>query len=162
VQPNSQPANEQYQKNYQKPISLNYAPKPSKKYKFATQSQVKQALQPTIQPKITTPQYSQNQPAISNQKNPQPASVKQNITPSYLVDNSGKFVQIGSFSVMSNANNVLKKASSISGGMIEEADLIGGRKIYRVMLGPIKGSTKINQVLNQAKQIGYSDAFIVK
>ncbi len=74
---------------------------------------------------------------------------------------SGIFVQIASYGSDQIANETLEKNNKISTGTIEEVN-IKGREAYRVLLGPIDNQNKANQVLKQAKNAGYHDAFIVR
>ncbi len=74
---------------------------------------------------------------------------------------SGILIQIGSFSSSENANKALEQSKQIAAGTIEEVDL-GGKKAYRVFLGPSSNLKKANVVLKKAKKSGYKDAFIVK
>jgi cell division protein FtsN len=74
---------------------------------------------------------------------------------------SGILIQIGSFSSHENANKALEQSKQIATGTIEAVDL-GGKKAYRVFLGPSSNLKKANVVLKKAKKSGYKDAFIVK
>ena len=120
--------------------------------------------QPQIYSNPATAPITQNPATVAPQ--PAPPIVRRNIAPikptPKITSKDGMFVQIGSFSVYSNANNVLKKSSVIKSGLVEESDLSNGRKIYRVLLGPINSSKEADRVLRQVKNIGYNDAFITR
>lgn len=73
----------------------------------------------------------------------------------------GIFIQIGSFSIASNADQTLQNSKNIFKGKISEV-ANGEGKSYRVVLGPISTSKKAKHILAKARQNGYKDAFIVK
>ncbi len=113
------------------------------------------------------PEPTQAQPEIANNSNKKfklaitkvkSADVKGAKSTS---DKSGILIQIGSFSSAENANKALEQSKEISAGNIEEVDL-GGKKNYRVFLGPASSKKKANLILKKAKNSGYKDAFIVK
>jgi hypothetical protein len=71
------------------------------------------------------------------------------------------FIQIGSYSSNQTAQEMLSKNNKISAGKIEEAN-VGGKRFYRVMLGPISGQKKAEELLSKTANAGYKDAFIIK
>lgn len=100
-----------------------------------------------------------------SQKVEAPQEIKSAKTPakSAAKKSSGSqiFVQIGSFSTRDSALEVLNKNSGISSGKIQEAN-IAGRTNYRVLLGPSFDGQSAKQILTQARNAGYNDAFIAK
>jgi cell division septation protein DedD len=73
-----------------------------------------------------------------------------------------KFVQIGFFSVESNANaNVKKmKANGIPAQVVKSESK--GKTFWRVIAGPATSATEQRQLLNMVKGQGFADAYLVK
>jgi len=73
----------------------------------------------------------------------------------------GLFIQIGSFTSFEIANEILTKNRNIHNGKVEEAK-VNNKKIYRVLLGPIKNQNQADNILSKVVNSGHSDAFITK
>ncbi len=72
----------------------------------------------------------------------------------------GIFVQSGSFSSMDNANHNLKRVSAIHKAMIEES-ILGGKKSYRVLIGPFSSKKQAAIVIKKLSKSGQK-SFLVK
>ena len=169
---NAEPTNNNVFQNYQKPTSEQTGD-------LATLSNGKVAdnkLEATVSydmsdiktsEKKAEPTPANNQPQTATNSNKKfklaitkvkTGSVKSVKTSS---NKSNILIQIGSFSSQENANKALTQSQKIAAGSIEEVDL-GGKKSYRVFLGPASNLKKANAILKNAKNSGYKDAFIVK
>ncbi len=75
---------------------------------------------------------------------------------------NAKFVQIGFFSVESNANaNVKKmKANGIPAQVVKSESK--GKTFWRVIAGPASSASEQRQLLNMVKGQGFADAYLVK
>lgn len=75
---------------------------------------------------------------------------------------SKRYVQMGFFSVESNANATLTKLRNqgVSGTII--ASESNGTKFWRVLAGPSSTSEGAESILDKVKAMGFADAFIVK
>lgn len=71
----------------------------------------------------------------------------------------GIFVQIGSFSVLKNAENSLSSMKKFSKGIVEVSE--GESKVYRVLLGPFPNKKKANEILHKIVKSG-REAIIVR
>lgn len=75
---------------------------------------------------------------------------------------SKRYIQMGFFSVQSNAEKTLSRLQSqgIQGKII--ASESNGTKFWRVLAGPTSTSDGAESILARVKALGFSDAFIVK
>lgn len=76
-------------------------------------------------------------------------------------DIKGTFIQIGYYSSKIGAQKTLNKGQKINNAVIKEV-LVKNRKLYKVLLGPIKTKKGTRSTLNRAKRAGFKDAFITK
>ena len=69
------------------------------------------------------------------------------------------YVQAGAFSSQSNAANLLAqlRTKGVSNGFVRE-DLINGKQMYRVRIGPIPTVPEFDRVLARLKSLGVPDA----
>lgn len=88
---------------------------------------------------------------------PQPVAAAQPVA-----SKGAKYVQIGFFSVESNANaNVKKmKANGIPAKVVKSESK--GKTFWRVIAGPATTATEQRQLLNMVKGQGFADAYLVK
>ncbi len=71
----------------------------------------------------------------------------------------GIYVQVGSFSSITNAKNTLEKMQKFHKGKVEEVE--GAQTIYRVLLGPFANKQQARNLMNKIKNSGH-DAIIVR
>ena len=71
----------------------------------------------------------------------------------------GIFVQVGSFSSLSNANNALSAMEKFHKGMIETVE--GEKTIYRTLLGPFSNKQQAVEMVKKIKSSGH-DAIVVR
>lgn len=72
------------------------------------------------------------------------------------------FVQIGIFSVETNANNTA--TAMRTAGMIPtvKQQSLNGKTFWRVIVGPAQSKSELNQLIKKVKSQGFSDAYAVK
>jgi cell division protein FtsN len=75
---------------------------------------------------------------------------------------SARFVQMGFFSVESNAKATLAslKANGISGQIVPGDS--NGKKFWRVLAGPANSKSQQATLLQKVKSMGFGDAYLVK
>lgn len=75
---------------------------------------------------------------------------------------TGRYVQMGFFSVRSNADGTLAqlKSNGLSGKIV--ASDSNGTKFWRVLAGPAQNSSAENNLLQKVKAMGFADAYLVK
>ncbi|WES32254.1 septal ring lytic transglycosylase RlpA family protein [Varunaivibrio sulfuroxidans] len=73
------------------------------------------------------------------------------------VEETKIFVQAGAFANFENANRVRANLTGIAPIKVTTV-LIGGRDLFRVRLGPLKGVGDADKVLNKVIEAGYNDA----
>ncbi|KMK66320.1 SPOR domain-containing protein [Puniceibacterium sp. IMCC21224] len=74
--------------------------------------------------------------------------------------NQGRFVQVGTFGVPSNATRTAARLQGM-GLPVRLSNYSKGGKAYKiVMAGPFNSSTQISSALSAARQAGFSDAFV--
>lgn len=78
---------------------------------------------------------------------------------SVATSSKGVFVQVGSFSVFSNATKSLARMKKFNKGFIEKVE--GDKTIYRVLLGPFPNKTKASTMVQKIKKSGH-DAIVVR
>jgi rare lipoprotein A len=74
---------------------------------------------------------------------------------------TGLFVQAGSFGVFANAENLTKKLAKIGQTTIDPVT-VGGRKLYRVKVGPIASVAQADHVLEKVISIAGGGAKVIK
>jgi len=69
------------------------------------------------------------------------------------------FVQAGAFQTEANANGLLAKLGREGlGRSFVRQDIVGGKPLYRVRLGPIDGVAEFDRVVARLKELGVNDA----
>lgn len=72
----------------------------------------------------------------------------------------GYAIQTASFSNRDNAESHLMKLASVGQAFIKEI-IVNGQTFFRVSVGPVKTSQQAQQLLEQARQLGFTDARIL-
>lgn len=95
--------------------------------------------------------------AVKPQPKPEPKPAAKPVAPA-----SVRYVQVGLFSVESNAKNTLAnlKKQGIEGKIA--AGTSKGNKFWRVLAGPANDSATQKKLIEQVKKLGFTDAYIVK
>ena len=71
------------------------------------------------------------------------------------------FVQVGAFAAPANADRLLRKLRGDGyADAFVRADTIGGRKLYRVRIGPVGGVDDYDRTVNALARIGLKDAHL--
>ena len=69
-------------------------------------------------------------------------------------------IQTGAFRTRHNAEGQMAKLASLGDSGIRES-LVRGERFYRVTLGPVSAHDQAQQMLEQAKSLGFTDARIL-
>lgn len=73
---------------------------------------------------------------------------------------TGYSVQTASFSTRQNAESHVQKLASIGRALVREV-MVNGQTFFRVTLGPVTTSDQAQQMLEQARALGFTDARIL-
>jgi len=73
---------------------------------------------------------------------------------------SGLFIQVGSYTVHTNAKNAAKSLKGLAAIQVEKVDF-PDRTFHRVKLGPFYDTNKADSVLNQVTKLGFKNAIII-
>jgi len=96
--------------------------------------------------------------AILNKDN-----VKKDVVKKSIKKSSAKqyYIQLGSYSVKTNADNIVKKYQKLADGDVEKL-LVKNRDIYRSVLGPFATKNDAEKILARVLDSGHFDVFIIK
>jgi rare lipoprotein A len=68
------------------------------------------------------------------------------------------FVQAGAFADPANAERLAARLGSAYGRVFVRGDVIGGRKLYRVRIGPVPDVPEFDRIVAALEQVGVQDA----
>jgi cell division septation protein DedD len=127
----------------------------------ANKPTTKPALRPVKKPAKT--QKTASAPAASPEvKTADKPAPKATAVPNNASTLSQPFIQLGFFSVKTNANNTLKSLETrkIPGRLVEAT--AKGKTFWRVLAGPAKTKGERDAYLAEIKKMGFSDAYLSK
>jgi rare lipoprotein A len=78
-----------------------------------------------------------------------------------VVSGNPVYIQVGIFRKQENAENTVKKVSSIGPAKSWLSD-VGGKVLYRVQVGPFNDMGEAQKALSQVKEQGLPDAYVMK